>query len=61
MDCGCHERLGHRGVAVDVSVGMNTGLLLPIGIGLGVFGLLLLGGAAVCCTSACGDPRRPKS
>jgi hypothetical protein len=36
-----------RGVAVDVSVGMNTGLLLPIGIGLGLFGLLILGGAAV--------------
>jgi hypothetical protein len=35
------------GVAVDVSVGMKTGLLLPIGIGLGVFGLVLLGMAGL--------------
>jgi hypothetical protein len=35
------------GVAVDVSVGMKTGLLLPIGIGLGVFGLVLWGVAAL--------------
>ncbi len=35
------------GVAVDVSVGMKTGLLLPIGIGLGVFGLLVSGVAAL--------------
>lgn len=35
------------GVAVDVSVGMKTGLLLPVGIGVGGFGLLLLGVAAL--------------
>jgi hypothetical protein len=35
------------GVAVDVSAGMKTGLLLPVGIGIGVFGLLLLGVAAL--------------
>jgi len=34
-------------VAVDVSVGAKTGLLLPIGIGLGIFALLLLGGSAL--------------
>jgi hypothetical protein len=35
------------GVAVGVTVGMKTGLLLPIGVGLGVFGLLMLGLAAL--------------
>src|SRR5579885_2133762 len=32
------------GVAVDVGVGARTGVLLPIGIGVGGFGLLLLCG-----------------
>ena len=35
------------GVAVDASVGTKTGLLLPIGAGVGAFGLLLLVGAAL--------------
>jgi len=35
------------GVAADVAVGAKTGLLLPIGIGLGVTGLLLLGASAL--------------
>lgn len=34
-------------VVVDVRVGMNTGLLLPIGLGLGIFGIFLLGLAAL--------------
>jgi hypothetical protein len=34
------------GVAADVNVGARTGLLLPIGLGLGAFGLLLLAGAS---------------
>ncbi len=34
-------------VVVDVRVGMKTGLLLPIGIGLGIFGILLFGLAAL--------------
>jgi hypothetical protein len=34
-------------VVVDVRVGMKTGLLLPIGIGLGIFGILLIGLAAL--------------
>ena len=35
---------GARNVSVDVSAGAKTGVLLPIGIGLGVVGLLLIGG-----------------
>ena len=35
------------GLAADVSVGARTGLLLPVGLLLGGFGLLLLGGIAV--------------
>ena len=35
------------GVAVDVSVGAKTGLLLPIGFGVGGFGLLLMVGAVL--------------
>ena len=37
---------GGRGVAADVSFGAKSSLLLPIGIGLGAFGLVLLGGGA---------------
>ena len=44
-------------VAVDVRVGMKTGLLLPIGIGLGVFGLLLLGLAALLLYLGLREPR----
>jgi hypothetical protein len=37
----------HRGVVANVNVGAKTGVLLPIGIGIGAFGLLLLGAAGV--------------
>jgi hypothetical protein len=33
------------GVAADVRVGSNTGMMLPIGLGVGGLGLLLVGGA----------------
>jgi hypothetical protein len=36
-----------RGVAVQINVGAKTGLLLPIGLGVGAFGLLLLAGGAL--------------
>ncbi|HZQ28311.1 MAG TPA: DUF4389 domain-containing protein [Acidimicrobiales bacterium] len=37
---------GRPGVSTDVAVGAKTGVLLPIGVGLGAFGLFLLAGAA---------------
>ncbi len=49
----------HRGVAADVSVGARTGVLLPIGIGLAAFGLLLLGAAGVMAFLALRGHTRP--
>ena len=37
---------GQPGVSADVKVGAKTGVLLPIGIGLGAFGILVLVGSA---------------
>lgn len=38
---------GSSGINVDVTVGANTGILLPIGIGATVFGVVVLGAAAL--------------
>ncbi len=38
---------GTPDVVVNVNIGAKTGLLLPIGIGLGLFALLLFGGSAL--------------
>ena len=38
---------GSPGVAANVSVGVDTGLLLPIGLAAGGFGILVLAGAAL--------------
>jgi hypothetical protein len=44
----------HPGVAADVVFGANTGVLLPVGLGLGAFGLLLLGLGIVMMLAAIG-------
>jgi hypothetical protein len=44
------------GVAADVAVGANTGWLLPVGLGLGLFGLLLLGAGIAVMLAAIARP-----
>lgn len=44
------------GIAAAGSVGADIGLIVPVGVGLLLFGLLLLGAAAVLVGSALGSP-----
>ena len=47
------------GVAVQVNVGAKTGVLLPIGLGVGAFGLLLLAGGALLLVLGLRQPAEP--
>jgi hypothetical protein len=48
---------GHSGVAADVAAGVRTGVLLPMGVGLGAIGLLLLVAGVVIMLVALGRTR----
>ncbi len=49
---------GQPGVTVDVRVGAKTGVLLPIGLGVGGFGLLVLAGGALLLVLGLRRPRQ---